>query len=64
MYPTIANIAKNNSVLNQTVEALTLTKSLPLPWPKSSWRPTCTSKDGALSFVNSSYSQMKQKDIN
>ena len=29
--------------------------SLPLPWPSSSWRPTCTSKEAILCLVNSTY---------
>ena len=29
--------------------------NLPLPWPRSSCRPTCTSKDGAFSLPYNSY---------
>lgn len=45
-----------------TGHVLTCTKSLPLPWPSSSCRPTCTSKDGPFQRMYRSY-QDKQRPV-
>lgn len=37
----------------------TLMNSFPLPCPRSSWRPTCTSKDWIFSLINNSYNIKK-----
>lgn len=55
----IIKTMRNQIILLHTViqswQHLTWTNSFPLPWPSSSWRPTCTSNEGPFHLMNKSW---------